>query len=182
VEERLLRARARAASPAEARERTEELEQLTARLQDRYDAYMLAYTTLENASENIRSGILPRIVREAENALSRFSGGKYGRLAMDGDFHLTYTVNDTTRPLESLSAGTRNIANLALRLALIRVLSSGTWSTAVLDESLAMVDEERLPEVLRFLQEETNGQTILLTCRAAEAEAGRALGAAVTVM
>ncbi len=182
LEERLLRARAGTVSPAEARERTEELERQTALLRDRYDAYMLAYNTLETASENVRSGILPRIVREAENALSRFSGGRYGRLAMDGDFHLTYTVDGTTRPLETLSAGTRNIANLALRLALIRVLSSGTWSTAVLDESLSMVDEQRLQEVLRFLQEETNGQTILLTCRAAEADVGRRMGASVTVM
>ena len=75
-----------------------------------------------------------------------------------------------TRPLDVLSAGTRDIAYVSLRLSLVAVLCGEESVPAIFDESFARVDESRLGEIIRFLSAEGAGQTLLLNCRHAEGE------------
>ena len=102
--------------------------------------------------------------------MAAFSGGRYGTLGTDAQFRLSYTDHGVTRSLDVLSAGTCDIAYVSLRLALIKVLCPEETVPAIFDESFARVDDGRLGEIIRFLDADTDGQTVLLTCRHAEAE------------
>jgi len=162
--------KATAVSPSDACAVLDALDAEIATLTKKYEAYILAYQTLEVALEKIRTRALPRIAEEAGARMEAFSAGRYGTLGTDAQFRLSYTDGGVTRPLDVLSAGTRDIAYVSLRLALIAVLAGEEAVPAIFDESFARVDEERLGEIIRFLSADDAGQTILLTCRRAEGE------------
>lgn len=170
LESLLAAQKATAVSPGDARSALDALEEEIASLTRKYEAYVLAYQTLENALERIRTRALPRIAGEAGARMAAFSAGRYGTLGTDAQFRLSYTDGGVTRPLDVLSAGTRDIAYVSLRLSLVAVLCGEESVPAIFDESFARVDESRLGEIIRFLSAEGAGQTLLLTCRHAEGE------------
>lgn len=98
--------------------------------------------------------------------------GRYGKLAVTSGFDMSVVTRDFgTREADYLSAGTRDAAYLALRLALVRALfDKDSRPPVILDESFAYLDEKRVEEAVSML-EASGVQCFLFTCRGTEASA-----------
>ena len=146
-----------------------------AAMEEKFAALRLAYDTLTEAAESVRRDVVPRIMAEAGRLMNGFSHGKYAALGADETLAMTFRSGDATRSLAWLSAGTRDLGYVSLRLGLIAVLSGEKRPPAVFDESFAAVDDERLLDVAALLAS-SGGQVIWFSCRKAEAEAVETAG------
>ncbi len=171
-EKKLSALRAVSVSPADLAEKISKInEELTA-LQKRYKGITAAMEALETAGNNLRAGLLPRIVSESGLLLGMFSGGKYPTVGVTKDFSMNVIAQDKTRELEYLSAGTRDAAYVSLRYALLNVLFPDDPPPAVFDESFSRMDADRLSKILTMLSAagEKGNQSLLFSCRALEGE------------
>lgn len=151
---------------------TEELEDVAKTLKQKkesYDALILASEMLEAAGENIRSSVVPRLNSEASGIMNEVTGGRYGELGISSSFEMNFRSGDFgTLELDYLSAGTKDIAYLALRVALVKALYSDVQRPPVIfDESLAFLDEGRVAKAVDVLSR-SGVQTLLFTCRSLE--------------
>lgn len=134
-------------------------------LRSEYDSLELAITCLEEASAGLRDTVSGQIAAYAAEDLSRMTGGRFSVLGMDAELAL-HTVhpdqNGMTVTPAHLSEGTRNQAYLALRLALTRVLCPSDPPPLLMDEALVYLDDTRLGQVLRMLEEGKAERQVLL--------------------
>lgn len=161
--------RATVTSPAKLTEELEDAERTLKARKESYDALILASEMLEAAGENIRSSVVPRLNTEASGIMSEVTGGKYGELGISNDFEMNFRSGDFgTLELDYLSAGTKDIAYLALRVALVKALYNDVQRPPVIfDESLAFLDEGRVEKAVNVLGK-SGVQTLLFTCRSLE--------------
>ena len=140
------------------------------------NAIEAAKAALEKAGEGLKSSLMPRIAKEAENNLRGFTGGKYDSISLEGDFSVDMLLDGRRRELTYMSAGTTDAVYISLRLALAKVLFSGNTPPLVFDESFARVDEKRLSEMLSVLGKSDEMQSLVFTCRALEGEISENIG------
>lgn len=150
----------------------EELWETKARLESlrkTHDALILAGETLSAAGENIRSSVVPSLTAEASRIMSLATEGKYSSIGISPSFDMNFRDNTFgTLELDYLSAGTKDMAYIALRLALVKALFKNDMIPPVIfDESFASLDEGRVEKALRVL-ENADVQTFLFTCRSLE--------------
>ncbi len=167
---RLAELRASLPDPAKISTKLSDTEERLAKLEKNYAAYMLAINSLAGATENLRAGILPRITSRASEIMSTLSSGKYQTVGVGQDMGMSFSKFGMTREIEYLSAGTRDIAYLSLRIALIEVLFKDNTPSAIFDESFARIDEARLATLLGALADESGFQSLVFTCRTLEGE------------
>ena len=132
----------------------------------KYDAIILAMEALTEAGENIRNSVSPLLKRSAEEHMSAITDGKYTSMGIGGD----YSMTAATRPIDLLSAGTKDSAYMSLRLALLEVIFKDETPFLAVDEALAQLDDKRAAAALRLLASycEKGGQCILFTCHTRE--------------
>lgn len=176
-EKKLSALRAVSVSPAQLAEKIDSIREELTGLEKRYAGVTAAMEALETAGNNLRAGLLPRIVSESGLLLGMFSGGKYPTVGVTRDFSMNIIANDKTRELDYLSAGTRDAAYISLRYALLNVLFPGDPPPAVFDESFSRIDADRLSKILTMLSAagEKGNQSLLFSCRALEGEIVRSL-------
>lgn len=179
MEKSLSAMRAVFVSPAELAEKIDGLKGELSLLEKRYNGITTAMEILEAAGDNLRQGLLPRIVSEAGLLLGRFSGGKYPTVGVAGDFSMHLITQDKTRELDYLSKGTQDAAYISLRYALLNVLFPGDPPPAIFDESFSRIDADRLSKILTMLSAagDKGNQSLLFTCRKLEGEIVQALPA-----
>ena len=145
----------------------ERLEALRLRL----DAVRLASETISEASLNMKSDITPRIRESAEANLATLTDGKYTELYIDESMNLTYHAEGETRPIDSLSKGSLDVAYFAVRLALIKTLTSESRPPLFMDEALSQLDDSRAEKLLRVIFDHSKeAQCVLFTCQSRDVE------------
>ena len=132
----------------------------------KYDAIILASEALAEAGENIRSSVSPLLRKSAEEYMASLTNGKYTNMGIGGD----YSMTAGTRPVDLLSAGTKDSAYMSLRLALLEVIFKDEKPFLAVDEALAQLDDGRAEAALRLLASycDGGGQCILFTCHTRE--------------
>lgn len=133
------------------------------------EAINLAMDTIEALSGNIHNQIGERLRERTSEILREITGGKYGDVLMDGDFHMMVNTQERTIPLERLSRGTMEQIYFALRMAAGELLCAKERFPVILDDVFGMYDEERLASVLHWLYKEKR-QVIISTCHKREME------------
>ena len=148
------------------------------RLEDIYEASVLALSNLEEAAGELQRRFAPEISQRAQQFMSRMTDGRYQRLVLGDDFSLG-TGAEGENVLHSVlwrSEGTIDQLYLSLRLAVWEVLTPE--APLVLDDALVRFDQQRLEKILEILQEAgREKQVILFTCQSRE---GQLLPGAVT--
>ncbi len=147
----------------------------------KYDAVCMAAEAIEGAGESLRSGITPKLRHDAGEIMSRLTNGEYTELGIGTDMSVTVGTKYGTKGLSSLSVGTRDGAYFALRSALVDLLFSHSAPPLMLDESLAMMDDDRSERLLSALAaraeiEKDSGQCLLFTCHDRESKMLSRLG------
>ncbi len=142
-----------------------------------YEAHVLAYEKLSEASRRLRSSISPALADYAGKLMDGFTGGKYGELGVSDSFDITYSGEGMTHPADTLSSGTQDMAYVSLRLALVKLLFPDK-TTVFFDDTFARVDNGRLIRVMKTLSTLEN-QCVLFTCRDREGKCAEIFGGRV---
>ncbi len=144
-----------------------------AALSERLDAFSLAYSMIETASDNMRRSVSPRLSRGASEKMASLTDGKYDEIGVGGEFSLTFRPSSgegrVTKGEGYMSAGTSDITYVSLRLSLSELISGGKTIPTVFDESFSRLDDKRLTNMLNLLSNE-KGQVIVLTSNGREEE------------
>lgn len=143
-------------------------------LREKLDAYLLACDKLGEASGNLRTSVSPRLASDAAKLMAHITDGKYTEIGVGGDLGMTALTDSGTRSISLLSAGTKDAAYLALRLALIGMLYRRCAPPTIFDESFARVDDERLAKLLTLAA--AREQSIILTSNDRDARVMRGVG------
>ena len=137
----------------------------------KFDAVTLAATSIEGAGSSLRLGVTPRLRRDAGAIMSSLTDGRYSDFGVGTDMSVTVGTPSGTRPVSALSVGTRDAAYFSLRSALVGLLFPDSAPPLMLDESLAMMDDDRARRLLAALCRRTadeGGQCIVLSCHGRE--------------
>ena len=152
----------------------EEYDELQEQLQDlekRNNAINLTKDFLTKAYINMKNNITPKFTENLSNNISKISDGKYTKVKVSDDKGLIIENKyGEYIPAELLSIGTIDQLYLSLRLSMIDDLSTEKMPI-ILDEAFAYYDDERLQNILKFLNENMKEhQVIIFTCTKREQE------------
>ncbi len=141
----------------------------------RYSALCLAIEGLNDAQNELRGGVVPRLAGLTAKLFSKLTDGKYGKLELDNRLFVSFETGFGMKSAEHLSAGTREGLYLCLRLAFMQMLYGNAKIPAVFDDALSKQDNERLSAMLSLICDEGR-QFILMCCTDRERKALDALG------
>ena len=98
--------------------------------------------------------------------MSRLTDGKYDSVAVSDSLDMSMSEDGFSYPIDAFSTGTKDLAYLSLRLSLLGLLGEDEVPPLLMDETLAMMDDNRAKRVLKMLSEhtKTSGQCIIFCC------------------
>ncbi len=160
-----------------------ELEEALRELKARYDdyaekckAYIMAYEAIRKSGEALRSRIAPALSKSASALMQASTAGKYADIGVDNSMTLSFRADEASpsREVGFMSAGTKALTYISLRLSLIRLLFHDEMPPTVFDESFSWLDDTRLTAMMSLLQVYAqDAQVIVMTCCDREYEACR---------
>lgn len=170
VENELMMLKSRAGDPGEYYSRIHSIAKRREELQDKHKAYYIALRAIESASDNLRREISPRLGDYATKLMSVMTNKKYKSFSIDNDLRVTFkgeTGDD--KSVDFLSGGTRDLAYIAVRAALIDMLYSEK-PPILFDESFAHQDNVRAASMMRGIASlaKEGCQSFIFTCRGRE--------------
>jgi len=154
--------------PAVIAAKIDENEKRLSELRKNLGAYKLAYDILSDASENLIGNVAPNLTDYARKIMATISSDKYQDLSVDSKLDMTFNQNGLTTEVDYLSAGTKDIAYVSLRLALAELIYENERPPLIFDESFARLDDSRLARMLDMLSAAAKNQILILTCHRRE--------------
>lgn len=158
----------------------EELEDMNELGEDfaKYDrrraALTLAEKRLEEISRDMRGQMSSDLNRLASEIISELTDGKYTRLYVDEELHMSVVTEGRRIPMEQVSQGTLEQIYFAFRMAVSSLLHEEEYPV-ILDDTFVFYDEPRLKRTLKWLADHKQ-QVIIFTCQKREEELLRDLG------
>ena len=178
LQNELISLRIKAEDPMPIADRLAALEEKNQKDREFYNALILAMETIEDSSSSMRGNVTPIISKMAGDILARISNDKYSVLRTNSRLGVMLDKDGFAVGSEFLSAGTRDTAYIALRIAIIMQIFSGERPPIIFDESFCQLDDTRLfktVELLCSLAKE-GIQIIMFTSHKREAEACQRAG------
>ena len=125
----------------------------------------IAKEILSISYEKMKNTVTPKFTQELSKNISEITNGKYNKVMFnDEQGLLVETENGNYVQMSKLSIGTIDQLYLSLRLSMLEDLSEEKMPI-MLDEAFAYYDDERLENILKYLNEKTNNhQIIIFTC------------------
>lgn len=144
-------------------------ETLTAEIAEKQrmaEEYTKGGQALADARATLKAYLAPSLSRVASALIRDMTHGKHESIIVDEDMEITVSG----QRIETLSGGAETVANIALRIALGRVLVSSTFPVFLGDEMDGDADDVRREAVLEALVslKEHLSQIILITHRGAD--------------
>lgn len=172
MEKKIAVMKATAGDPGAIANELADIERRLAIYRQKHEAYRLAQTTLEEASVSVRDSVSPLLAERAKAIIAGATDGKYEEIGLSSTLDFTVLTEDGTKELEYFSGGTRDVAYVALRMALIGVLYQKEQPPMIFDESFSQLDDDRLTGIMDVIDRETTEekQCLLLTSQKREAE------------
>ena len=134
-------------------------------------AILLAKEILEKAYNKMKNNITPKFTENLLKNAKGVIGEKYKNIIFNEEEGLTIELeNGSYKNAMLLSTGTIDQLYLALRLAVLQEISKESMPI-ILDETFAYFDDERLENILKYLEENfEENQIIIFTCSTREKE------------
>ena len=177
VESELFTLKARAQDPAELCSKISAIDKRAEELRLAHKAYFIALTAIENASDNLRAEISPRLGEYATDLMGIMTDKKYTSFDVSDGMKVSFKTQDgDEKSVDFLSGGTRDLTYIAVRMALIDMLYDEK-PPVIFDESFAHQDNFRARSMMAGLKKlaEDGQQSFVFTCRAREAALAREL-------
>jgi uncharacterized protein YhaN len=141
------------------------------------EALALARDTISAVSQELHREFAPRLGQALSGAVAAVTGGRYTAARVDEQAAIRIvTADDRTVEPAALSGGTADQLYLALRLALLDLVTAGQEHLPLLlDDPFVQYDDRRAAAALAYLAEAAqNRQVVLMTCHRREVELARA--------
>ena len=125
----------------------------------------LAKEALSNSYEKMKSSVTPKFTENLSYNISSITNGKYNKVMFNEEEGLIVELqNGDYVPVNRFSIGTIDQLYLSLRLSMINELSDESVPI-FLDEAFAFYDDERLENILEYLNTKFKSrQIIIFTC------------------
>lgn len=146
-------------------EELEELKQEREKLLNYNDTIEIAKEVLKESYDELKNNVGPEFDKKLSYIVEKITNDKYNDVYIDNEHNIKIkTEHGEYVNLERFSTGTIEQVNLALRLAYIDTISKEKLPI-ILDEAFAFYDDERLANIMRFLNKEyEDRQVIIFTC------------------
>ena len=170
AENELMLLKSRAGDPGEYYSRINSIATRREELRNRHKAYYIALRAIESASANLRRDISPRLGDYATSLMSVMTDKKYKAFAINNDLEVTFRAEDgDDKSVDFLSGGTRDLAYIAVRAALIDMLYKEK-PPIIFDESFAHQDNIRARSMMKGIANlaKEGCQSFIFTCRSRE--------------
>ena len=131
----------------------------------------LAKEIIKSSYEKMKETVTPKFTQELSETVAKITNGSYTNVKYNDEVGLIVeTKNGNYVPADRLSTGTIDQMYLSLRLAIIKEISEEKIPI-LLDEAFAYYDEERLSNILKYINEIFEDmQIIIFTCTNREQE------------
>ena len=129
-------------------------------------AVQLAMDQLNNLSAKLQQQLKTMLDGKASEILEYITDGKYTRLFIEENLHMSVMAEGRKVPMEQLSRGTIEQIYLVLRLAAGELLFEEDYPV-ILDDTFAYYDENRLKKVMQWLSIHKK-QVLIFTCQKRE--------------
>ena len=132
-------------------------------------SFNLAKEILSENYEKMKSSVTPKFTENLSNNISRITDSKYKKVMFNESKGLIVELeNSDYVPANRLSIGTIDQLYLSLRLSMVNELSDEKVPI-LLDEAFAFYDDERLKNILLYLNSEfSDRQIIIFSCTGRE--------------
>ena len=183
IENELFNLKARAGDPADLYAKIAAIDKRLEELRLAHKAYFIALSAIENASDNLRAEISPRLAEYSTALMGIMTNQKYTSFDVSDGLKVTFKDADgEERSVDFLSGGTRDLTYIAVRMALIDMLYDDK-PPIVFDESFAHQDNLRARSMMAGLSKlsEEGVQSFVFTCRAREGALAKELVAGSSV-
>jgi uncharacterized protein YhaN len=170
VERELFELKARAIDPGELYSKIQANEAKVEELKSQHKAYYIALRAIENASDNLRLEISPRLGEYSTKLMEIMTNKKYTSFDVSNGLQVTFKDSlGEDKSVDFLSGGTRDLAYIAVRMALIDMLYTEK-PPVIFDESFAHQDNIRARSMMRAIKSlaDDGHQSFIFTCRARE--------------
>lgn len=139
------------------------------------NSYNIAKEALEIAYGKVKENISPKFTENLSDIVSKISNNRYSNVIFNDTEGLMVEVqNGNYVPASRLSVGTIDQMYLSLRLSALEEISEEKMPI-ILDEAFAYFDEERLENMLNYLNNNYKNQIIIFTCSKREEKVLREL-------
>ena len=137
----------------------------------------LAKEILMESYDKMKNAVTPKFTQNLSQTISEITDNKYKNVRYQDEIGLIVELeNGDYVPAERLSIGTIDQLYLSLRLSMVEELSKENMPI-ILDESFAYYDEQRLENILKYINEKfKNHQVIIFTCTDREKDILNKLG------
>ena len=154
---------------AQLEEKLEELNVKEKELENENNAIEYVKEILEIAYQKMKQNVTPKLTEQLSKNIRKISNEKYTKINLhEENGMIAEKENGEYIEVQKLSIGTIDQLYLSLRLAMAKELSKETMPI-ILDEAFAYYDNERLENILKYLDEEfKNYQIIILTSSSRE--------------
>ena len=131
----------------------------------------IAKEALEKAYKKMKEEITPKFTKNLSNIVEKISGNKYNKTKyVDGEGLIVELENGEYVNSNKLSIGTIDQLYLSLRLSAMQEITEEKMPI-ILDETFAYYDNERLENILKYLNDNyKENQIIIFTCSNREKE------------
>lgn len=150
-----------------------------------YEALVCAIDGISAASAAMQGNITPVIAKNAGKMMEYVSDGKYGELKMGNTLEVSLVGKEgLTTSSDMMSGGTKDVAYISLRIALMMQIFGSELPPLMMDESLCQLDDGRMRRILSLVGKlcESQLQCLLFTCHKRESQACLELGISATVV
>ena len=142
-----------------------ELEEIYQKHTENYDTVLLTKKYLAEARDNMTAKYLGKTKAGFIRYTERIGGISGESFEMDTDFGITKQEGASTRPTDAYSRGTRDLFNLAARLALVDSLYEKESPFIILDDPFTAFDDKRTAAAVKSIREiARDRQIIYFTC------------------
>ena len=170
AENELMLLKSRAGDPGEYYSRINGVAKRRQELEDLRKAYYVAFRAIECATDNLRRDISPRLGDYATKMMSVMTDKKYDSFEVTNDLKVSFRgVGGDNKSVDFLSGGTRDLAYIAVRAALIDMLYKEK-PPIIFDESFAHQDNVRAKSMMKGIAglAKEGCQSFIFTCRSRE--------------
>ena len=171
VENELMLLKSRAGEPSEYYSRIAAISDRREDMIEKHKAFFVALNAINGAMDNLREEISPRLGEYATGLMEIMTDKKYTSFDVSDGLKLSFTDEDgEMKSVDFLSGGTRDMAYVAVRCALIDMLY-GEKPPVCFDESFAHQDNHRARAMMKAINRiaDEGCQSFIFTCRGREA-------------
>lgn len=177
VENELMILKGRAGDPSEYYSRIATVASRREDMQNKHKAFFIALNAINSATDNLRAEISPRLGEYATRLMEIMTDKKYTSFDISDGLKL-YFVDEKgeKKSIDFLSGGTRDMAYVAVRAALIDMLYNEK-PPVCFDESFAHQDNVRARAMMKAINRlaDEGCQSFIFTCRGREAALAKEL-------